>query len=80
MEYRRFGKSDLATPVLGLGCWGLGGEPYGPVDKETAVRAMNAAIDLGYRPRDNAEDYAEEVLAKGGAYRLWGEETWHSVK
>ena len=31
----------------------------------------NAAIDLGYRPRDDAENYADAVLAKGGTYRLW---------
>ena len=32
----------------------------------------NAVTELGYRPRDNAEDYADEVLAKGGEYDLWG--------
>ncbi len=31
----------------------------------------NAALDLGYRPRDDAENYADAVLAKGGTYRLW---------
>jgi uronate dehydrogenase len=39
----------------------------------------NAAIELGYQPRDNAEDYAEEVLARGGVYRIWGAETWHTA-
>ena len=32
----------------------------------------NAVSELGYRPKDNAEDYAEAVLAKGGVYSLWG--------
>ena len=32
----------------------------------------NAVTELGYRPRDNAEEYADEVLAKGGEYDLWG--------
>ena len=32
----------------------------------------NAVTELGYRPRDNAEDYADEVLARGGEYNLWG--------
>jgi uronate dehydrogenase len=32
----------------------------------------NAVSELGYRPHDDAEDYADEVLAKGGVYSLWG--------
>ena len=28
--------------------------------------------ELGYRPVDNAETYADEVLPKGGVYSLWG--------
>ncbi|MBM4437105.1 MAG: NAD(P)-dependent oxidoreductase [Actinobacteria bacterium] len=35
----------------------------------------NAATELGYYPRDNAEEYAAEVLAKGGQYTLWGYST-----
>ncbi len=31
----------------------------------------NAVSELGYRPADNAEDYAAEVLPKGGVYSLW---------
>lgn len=32
----------------------------------------NAVSELGYRPVDNAEEYADEVLPKGGVYSLWG--------
>ena len=32
----------------------------------------NAVSELGYRPVDNAENYASEVLTKGGVYSLWG--------
>lgn len=32
----------------------------------------NAFTDLQYAPVDNAEDFAAEVLAKGGSYKLWG--------
>lgn len=32
----------------------------------------NAITELGYRPQDNAEDYADEVLARAGQYELWG--------
>ena len=32
----------------------------------------NAVTELGYRPRDNAEDFADAVLSKGGTYDLWG--------
>ena len=31
----------------------------------------NAVSELGYRPVDNAEEYADEVLPKGGVYSLW---------
>ena len=31
----------------------------------------NAVTELGYRPKDNAEDYADAVLAQGGEYKLW---------
>lgn len=32
----------------------------------------NAVTDLGYAPEDNAEEYADRVLARGGKYELWG--------
>ena len=66
---------SISTPEIGFGIY------YGISNNSRAYWDLtNAAIDLGYRPRDNAEDYAEEVLAKGGEYRLWGEETWHTAK
>ena len=65
---------SIATPNIRFGIYyGISNNSRGYWD------LTNAAIDLGYRPLDNAEDYAEKVLAKGGAYRLWGEETWHST-
>ncbi len=34
----------------------------------------STVADLGYIPKDNAEDYAAEVIAKGGTSSLWGVE------
>ncbi len=32
----------------------------------------NAVTELGFRPQDNAEEFAAEVLAQSGQYELWG--------
>lgn len=68
-------RKSISAPGIGYGIYyGISNNSRGYWD------LTNAAIDLDYRPRDNAEDYAEAVLAKGGEYRMWGEETWHTAK
>jgi len=50
----------IDTPVTGFSIvYGVSNNDRAPVDNSSAAF-------LGYRPKDNAEDYAEEVLAKSG--------------
>ena len=66
---------SISTPEIRFGIY------YGISNNSRAYWDLtNAKVELGYGPRDNAEDYAEAVLAKGGAYRLWGKETWHTAE
>ena len=50
----------IDTPVTGFSIvYGVSNNDRAPVDNSSAAF-------LGYRPKDNAEDYAAEVLAKSG--------------
>jgi aryl-alcohol dehydrogenase-like predicted oxidoreductase len=68
MEHRRFGASDLTTSVIGFGTWPIGGARYGASDDRQAIRAIQAALDLGITCFDTAPSYgnghAEELLAR----------------
>jgi len=58
-------RSGARVPALGLGTWGLGEDP---ARRAADVRAVRAALDLGYRLIDTAEMYGE-----GGAEEVVGQ-------
>ena len=57
MQYRKLGNSDLNVPVISFGAWAAGGWLWGGPDDDNAVRAMEAAIDLGITCIDTAPAY-----------------------
>lgn len=68
MNTRTFGTSDLATSVIGLGTWPLGGARYGHSDDASARDTIAAALDIGITCFDSAPSYgnghAEELLGE----------------
>ena len=57
MQKRKLGKSGLEVSALGLGCMGLS-HAYGqPVDKETGIALLRAAVERGVTFFDTAEVY-----------------------
>ena len=57
MKKRKLGKSNLEVSAIGLGCMGLS-QSYGrPVDKQTGIALIRAAIDGGVTFFDTAEVY-----------------------
>jgi len=67
MEQRRFGRSELASSVIGFGTWPIGGARYGRSDDAAAIRAIQAALDAGVTCFDTAPSYGD-----GHAERLLG--------
>ncbi|MBK7824264.1 aldo/keto reductase [Nannocystis sp.] len=60
MKYRTLPNSDLQLSALGLGCWTLGGEGWGPDPGEAAAAdTVAAAIELGINWFDTAPLYAD---------------------
>ncbi len=57
MDYRKLGKSDISVPVVSFGAWAIGGSMWGGSDDGAAVRAIQAAIDLGITCVDTAAIY-----------------------
>lgn len=64
MKHRRFGPLAVDVPIIGLGTWQL---DVG--DRESAIRAVRHAIDLGMTHIDTAEIYGQ----KGAVEELLGE-------
>ena len=59
-------RRSIETPGIQYGTY------YGISNNARAYWDLtNAVAELGYRPQDDAEDYADVVLAEGGTYRLW---------
>src|SRR5438045_7773882 len=68
MKKRKLGKSNLEVSAIGLGCMGLS-QSYGrPVDKQTGIALIRAAVDGGVTFFDTAENYGpftnEELLGE----------------
>lgn len=69
MEQRPFGRTGLAVSALGFGSWPMsGGDRYGPIEDQEAIRAIHRAIDLGVTCVDTAPAYgfghAEQVVGQ----------------
>jgi aryl-alcohol dehydrogenase-like predicted oxidoreductase len=61
MQTRKLGKSNLEVSALGLGCMGLSFGYGPPVDKQTGIELIRAAVDLGVTLFDTAEVYGPFV-------------------
>jgi aryl-alcohol dehydrogenase-like predicted oxidoreductase len=57
MEYRILGKSNLKLSVVSFGAWAIGGSMWGGTNDDEAIRAIQAAIDLGVTCVDTAAIY-----------------------
>lgn len=55
MENRQL-STELATPPLGFGCWGMS-EAYGPADDQQSLATIDAALAVGIRHFDTADVY-----------------------
>ena len=73
LETRRLGQSDLAITPVGIGTAPIGSTPewgiyWGPQSESGAIRAIEAAIDLGVNWVDTAPFYgwgrAEQIVGK----------------
>lgn len=58
MLRRRFAKTGWEVGAIGFGTWGIGGQ-WGPVEKQTAIDALEAAIDCGTNFIDTADAYGD---------------------
>jgi aryl-alcohol dehydrogenase-like predicted oxidoreductase len=68
MKYNKLGNTGLEVSQLGFGAWGIGGDAYGPVDKNVAITALHFAADQGINFYDTSDLYgsgrSEEILGE----------------
>lgn len=75
MRYKHFKNADVDVSELAVGTWAIGGDNYGPVDREASIQAIRAMIDNGVNLVDTApcygNGYSEKVVgeALSGGYR-----------
>ena len=68
MQYRKLGKTEIQTSVIGLGTYPIGGWMWGGTDEADSIRTIQAALDQGINLIDTAPMYgyglAEEIVGK----------------
>jgi aryl-alcohol dehydrogenase-like predicted oxidoreductase len=69
MERRAFGRTGLTVSAVGFGSWPMsGGDRYGAIEDEEAIRAIHRGLDAGIDCVDTAPVYgfghAEEVVGR----------------
>lgn len=57
MEKRKLGNSEIYVNPVGLGCMGFSHASGDPTDRETAMKTLRQAYDIGYDFFDTAEAY-----------------------
>jgi aryl-alcohol dehydrogenase-like predicted oxidoreductase len=58
MHYRRLGKTGYEVSAVGFGAWAIGAD-WGPVDDDTSLAALHAAVDAGVNFFDTADVYGD---------------------
>ena len=75
MRYKHFSNAGVDVSELAVGTWAIGGDNYGPVDREASIEAIRRMIDNGVNLVDTApcygNGYSEKVVgeALSGGYR-----------
>ncbi|HCM42655.1 MAG TPA: aldo/keto reductase [Candidatus Omnitrophica bacterium] len=64
IKKRILGQTGLMLPEMGMGCWAIGGQGYGPVSQEDALATLEAAWNSGVRFFDTADVYGDGVSEK----------------
>lgn len=68
MRYATFGKTGWNVSVIGMGCWAIGGNAWGPTDDADSIAAIQASLDAGVNLLDTADAYgighSEELIAR----------------
>jgi len=59
MRYRGLGTTNLQLSEIGFGAWTIGGDWWGHIDDDEALRLLNRAYDLGITYYDTADQYGE---------------------
>ena len=67
MKRHKFGNTDLAVSIIGLGCYGMSGA-YEPANDAESVATIRRALDLGVNFLDTSASYGQ-----GHNHRLIGE-------
>ncbi len=57
MSYVKLGNTDLEISEIAFGAWAIGGWLWGGTDEAAALRALEAAIDMGMTSIDTAPAY-----------------------
>jgi aryl-alcohol dehydrogenase-like predicted oxidoreductase len=88
MEYRELGRTGLKVSTIGMGCWAIGGDAWGPVDDRDSTAAIDRALELGINLFDTADVYgrgrSEELVGgvlngrRGDAIIATKVGLWHS--
>ena len=75
MRTRKLGRTGIPVGEIGLGTWQLSGESYGPIERSTARKTIEAALDAEctlietaacYGPKGSVESLIGEVVAERG--------------
>lgn len=68
MEYRKLGNSELEVSVITFGAWAAGGWMWGSTDRNEAIKAIQAGVEVGMTSIDTAPIYgqgtSEEIVGE----------------
>lgn len=68
MRYKHFKSAGVDVSELAVGTWAIGGDNYGPVDREASIQAIRAMVNCGVNLVDTApcygNGYSEKVVGE----------------
>lgn len=72
MRFKHFKNAGVTVSELAVGTWAIGGDNYGPVDREGSIRAIRTMVDCGVNLVDTAPCYGNGYSEKVTGEALQG--------
>ncbi len=57
MKFRNFGRDQIKISEVGLGCWQIGNDAWGPVDDSATTKILEKSLEQGITFYDTADVY-----------------------
>ena len=54
MRYKKLQRANVEVSEIGVGTWAMGGQHFGPANRQESIKAIHKMVDMGVNLIDTA--------------------------